>query len=88
MLANIYFWRDKTGHEIDCVIEAGQNLIPIEIKSSQTITDDFPSNLDYWRKLAGQEKSDRYVIYAGAASQKRLWGNVIGWKDISKLSHV
>ncbi len=36
--ANLYFWRDKTGHEIDCILDKGLNLTPIEIKSGKTIT--------------------------------------------------
>ncbi|KKL49157.1 hypothetical protein LCGC14_2318330, partial [marine sediment metagenome] len=28
--SNVYFWRDKFGHEIDCIIENARNLTPIE----------------------------------------------------------
>lgn len=31
--SNLFFWRDKTGHEIDCLIEhAGSELNPVERK--------------------------------------------------------
>ena len=32
----LFFWRDRTGHEVDLVIEAGDTLFPVEIKSTQT----------------------------------------------------
>lgn len=30
---NVYFWRDQSGHEIDCIIQRNNKLIPIEIKA-------------------------------------------------------
>ncbi len=35
---NMYYWRTSNGTEIDLVIEHGENLIPIEIKSSIKIS--------------------------------------------------
>ena len=34
------FWRDATGHEIDILIDAGERIIPVEVKSGQTIAGD------------------------------------------------
>ena len=36
----LYFWRNHIGNELDVVIEHGEKLIPLEIKSSATITQD------------------------------------------------
>ena len=36
---NMYFWRTSNGAEIDLIIEKGQDLIPIEIKSNVKISD-------------------------------------------------
>jgi hypothetical protein len=33
-----YFWQDSHGKEIDCLLVDGENIVPIEIKSSKTIT--------------------------------------------------
>ncbi|MCY7356702.1 MAG: ATP-binding protein, partial [Rudanella sp.] len=33
---NLFYWRDKTGHEVDVIIDEAGKLIPIEIKSGQT----------------------------------------------------
>jgi predicted AAA+ superfamily ATPase len=30
--SNFYYWRDKTGHEIDLLVENGQEVLPLEIK--------------------------------------------------------
>lgn len=36
-LSNLYFWRDSLGREVDLLIENHDGLVPIEIKSGQTI---------------------------------------------------
>lgn len=81
---NQYFWRDKSGLEVDCLIEEGAKLIPIEIKSGETISPDFFSNLVKWGELAENNASHSYVIYGGKESQKRSQGTVLGWKDLSE----
>ena len=36
----IYFWRDRTGHEIDLVEDEGKLIHAAEIKSGRTIASD------------------------------------------------
>src|SRR3990167_10351442 len=82
---NTYFWRDKTGHEIDCIIYEGTSLLPIEIKFGKTIRDEFFSQLNYWNQLTGSNPKDGYLVYGGSEHQKRSVGNVISWKDVDKI---
>jgi uncharacterized protein len=78
---NLYYWRDKTGHEIDIIIDNGNDLLPVEIKSGKTFNTEFFKNIDYWCKLSGYEKS--VLLYAGDQSQKRSNGKeVLNWKKI------
>ncbi len=81
--ADIYFWRDSSGHEIDLLIDQGATQTPIEIKSSQTIASDFFKNLDYWRNLAGQRDGPAGLVYGGDTSSKRRGVSVIEWSDWS-----
>jgi len=80
----VYFWRDKMGHEVDCIIEDGQKLIPIEIKSSRTINSRFFENLQYWNKITGVER-ENVVIYAGSSKQPTGYANVVSWEDVDKI---
>ena len=84
---NVYFWRDKYGYEIDCLIEKGQDLIPIEIKSAKTINTDFFSGLNYWNELAQTENraEKTFLVYAGNENQKRSAAQVLSWKDLDKI---
>ncbi|KPQ16296.1 MAG: ATPase with DUF4143 domain [Algoriphagus marincola HL-49] len=76
---NLFFWRDKTGHEIDVLIDEGVDLIPVEIKSGKTITSDYFKNLKYWMKLSVQKKG--LILYCGDQSQSRSDGiKAINWK--------
>ena len=76
---NLFFWRDKTGHEIDVLIDEGLDLIPVEIKSGKTINSDYFKNLKYWMKLSGQKRG--MVLYGGDQSQSRSDGvKVLNWK--------
>lgn len=79
-----YFWRDKTGHEIDCILEIADTIRPIEIKSGKTITNDFFNGLKYWDKLSPRGKKS-YLIYNGDDVQKRTSVNIINWKRIPSV---
>ena len=67
----LYFWRDVAGHEVDIIVDTGTDLIPVEIKSAQTVPADFFANLTYWRKLTEDEKGPLALIYGGDRSFKR-----------------
>lgn len=71
---NLYFWRDNIGNEIDLLIKKEGFLSPIEIKSSETISDEFFKGIRYWNKLTHTEGG--YLIYAGDMLQKRSGGIV------------
>jgi predicted AAA+ superfamily ATPase len=74
-----YFWRDHTGHEIDCLVERGGLLYPVEIKAGRTINQDFFKTLSWWNKIADISPDNSYVVYAGEERQKRSYGNVLPW---------
>lgn len=84
LLSNLYFWRDSQGHEVDIIAELGNELLPIEIKAGQTITDDYFTGLQYWQNLNG-EKPLPWLVYAGELDQTRKHVQIIGWKSISRL---
>ncbi len=81
---NLYYWRDKTGREIDIIIDNGPELIPVEIKSGATISSDYFKNIKYWRNLSKSEKA--IVIYNGETKQSRSDGTeVVPWRDATEL---
>jgi len=75
----LHFWRDSTGHEIDLLIDLGSRLIPIEIKSGETIASDYFDQLNYWRSLSGDENSPAALVYGGQRSYRRSGCIVHPW---------
>jgi len=84
---SLYFWRDHNGRiEIDCIVDTGTHLIPIEIKSSETITaSNFFDGLTRWNELSETSMQNNYVVYAGDENQKRAAGSIISWQSAGKL---
>lgn len=81
---NLFYWRDKTGHEIDVLIDHGNSLVPIEIKSGMTINDHFFKNLHFWSRLTGEQKS--FLLYGGNDRQSRSDGKeIMNWRQLSSL---
>jgi len=83
--SNIYFWRDSKGHEIDCIIEKSQMLVPIEIKSGRTFNFDFFRGLKYWNNISENKPDNTFVIYGGDKEFLSSEGNAIGWKNMSAI---
>jgi len=81
--APIYYWRDKTGNEIDCLIEDMNGFHLIELKSASTFHTDFIKNLLYYQKLNnGRYWLDNMVIYAGITEQSREKFRLLSWQTI------
>jgi len=82
---NAFFWRNSTGHEIDLILEAGAQLWAVEIKSGQTLNEDFFKGLRYFKRLSSAPDEHLYLVYGGDRNLTRKHGQVVGWKSISKL---
>jgi len=82
---NLYFWRDHKGAEIDVIIDQGNSLIPVEIKSSQTYSGSFFSSLNYWRKLSGSQDKKQFVIYGGDGIRETRDGMLVGWRELNHI---
>ena len=86
MRSPLYFWRDKGGaYEVDCIIDEGNNLFPIEIKSGQTLASDCFRGVTHWNEFSGSSAANSFVIYGGTEQQSRSSGNVVGWQAAAGL---
>jgi predicted AAA+ superfamily ATPase len=62
--ANLYFWRDAQGHEIDVIFEKQRRSVPIEIKAAMTWNEDLGRGLKWFAKNT-PESLPGNLIYAG-----------------------
>ncbi len=84
-VSHFYFWRDKLGNEIDCLVDKGESVLPIEIKAGRTINQDFFKGTDYFLGLADEVSEKPCLIYGGDRDQERTKARVISWKNIGRL---
>lgn len=63
----LYFWRDRTGHEVDLIVDTGKTLLPIEIKSGETVVPSFFAGLRYYMGLGKPAAKTGILIHAGDA---------------------
>ncbi len=85
MRPDLYFWRNNTGNEVDCIIEDGGIQKVIEIKSGTTLNNDFFKGLEYYKKLSGVPANNFYLIYGGAENYRKSHASVLPWNAINEL---
>jgi predicted AAA+ superfamily ATPase len=80
-----YFWRDKTGHEVDLLQEKKETYVITEIKASQTFHKDYLKHLNYFQKHSDRA-CEFNIIYGGEESQQRSDYTLHSWKDAYNAS--
>lgn len=78
-----FFWRDSTGNEVDLLIERGQELLAVEIKSGKTINTEFFKNLHHFKKIKADAPC--FLVYGGNEVQKRSDSTVIGSNQLDLI---
>lgn len=82
-LPPLYFWRDRTGHEVDIVIDTGKRLVPVEIKSAETIDSSFFDGLRYYIFLGVPISKTGVLVHGGDALYQRENFTVRPWFQCS-----
>ena len=63
--APLYFWRDATGHEVDVLIDAGGRVVPVEVKSGQTVAADAVDGVLWWTSISGNPNRGGVLVHGG-----------------------
>ncbi len=64
--APLSFWRDASGREVDLLIDAGDRVIPVEIKSGLTVAPDAFDGLRAWNAVSGQRSG--VLVHGGEST--------------------
>jgi predicted AAA+ superfamily ATPase len=82
------FFRDRKGHEVDAVLEAGRGLVAVETKSAQTVASDFFAGLEALAAVlaTGRQRRPlrRVLVYGGTDRQHRAGVEVLPWSAIDR----
>ncbi len=82
---NLFFWRDKTGNEVDILLDNAGKLTAIEVKAGETISKDFFNGIEYFSSLS-KNSIQKLLIYSGKQIQKRSNGiNIKPWNKVTEL---
>ena len=84
--APLYFWRDQNGLiEVDCIIDLGTDLIPIEIKSGETYSQKYLDSINKWNEIAKRETGDSYLVYGGKQEFQGTHYTLLPWEQSGDL---
>ena len=77
--APVFFWRDATGHELDCLIDLGNRQLPVEIKSGLTVAADSVNGLRWWTGLPGNKNKGGVLVHGGVRTFSLHGFTVLPW---------
>jgi len=83
--APVYYWRDQHGHEVDLVIDEGEYLDLIEIKSGTTFQKEFFKNINWLNKL--QNRAVATCIYGGSKVLNLGDKKVVPWDLLDSVNN-
>ena len=87
--ANLYFFRDSNGNEVDLIIGKGNKLIPVEIKAGGTFSSDYLKGIKYWNDLIVTKKEfvkqPGFVVYTGKKTYQTEDFQLMTWDNLGSL---
>lgn len=83
--SNLFYWRDRTGNEIDILIDQSSQVVPIEIKTATTFSADYVKGINYWKKINASTQN-AYVVYTGKNSAMDNV-TILNWKELSSIKN-
>ena len=83
-VAELYFWRDSAGHEVDLLVPHGNQFMPVEIKSGATFSNDWTSALRKLLALFGDAALPPGIVYGGDGQYERDGCQVVGWQALAE----
>lgn len=81
----LYFWRDKTGNEVDFLIQQSLRKILVEVKAGQTINSDFFKGLNYFKTISKDKKNKYFLVHGGEHATDNHAINVLPWHQVQKI---
>lgn len=83
-VAELYFWRDSAGHEVDLLVLNGSLLLPVEIKSGSTFSSDWTAALRKLSAIFGDAALPPGIVYGGEGQYEREGCRVVGWQALAE----
>ena len=72
-------WRDRSGHEVDLVIDDGARLLPVEMKAGLTLSGALYDGLDWFCARGSPAARHGVLVYGGDRWQRRRGHTTRPW---------
>ncbi len=86
--SNLYFWKNRKGHEGDVVVDSAGRLLPVGIKSGATLSPDWYKSLYLFNAIQTPPQPRSFLVHAGSEELQRHEPRVLGWRDIEPLTRI
>ena len=83
--SELYYWRDRSGNEVDFLIDRDFDLLPVEAKSGRTVASDWFDCLKTWRSFAGDRAKGGMLFYGGDNTYFRGDIAVTSWRRAGQI---
>lgn len=83
--ADIAFWRDHRGQEVDFLLEDGNRLLAVEVKAAATVTPASVEGLRRFTDIAAGNEVRPVLVHGGDLESEVRGCRVIGWKRLDRL---
>ena len=80
----VYFYRDSAKNEADILLEAGDGIRLLEIKSAQTAASDAMRAMRKVTEILGERVKDTGLVYGGDDHQQRSDFQVLSYKSVGQ----
>lgn len=87
--ADLFFWRDSLGHEVDVVFETPEGLQALEIKSGSTLASDWTDGPRQWQVFAERDQTPLRtpaLVFGGSGRYERQGCEVRGWREFAGIT--
>lgn len=83
---NISFWKDKAGHEVECLVNKSTGVLPMEIVANESYSPQAFKKLTHWYKVSHAMQSNGIVVYTGEQDQTLVEGRLLNWRSVKNLN--
>lgn len=80
---DLYFWQDSNKNEIDLLWKENNTFQAMEIKATQTVTNELFKQLDKFAAFIAPAPVRKMLMYGGVDDQKRTNYTVLSWRRAS-----
>jgi predicted AAA+ superfamily ATPase len=88
----MFFFRDRSGNEVDFIMERGTEILAVEVKAGRTASADYFAGIESLRQLVTRGRGTRgrsyraTVIYGGTEEQRREHAHLRPWSAMDLQS--